>query len=379
MFDHTHYVPILRWKLGEKRALRALLQRDKARMRPLLEWSRPGEVAPEEDREPPTPEPRVLAQDILKHWGPRPFFYDPHWFWADNLDGDSAALRRCAAELANGGPRPVPVLRLNDGADYRQALGLLASDRGVCVRLAYADVADPTLAKRLNEFLSTTGYAPGAVHIVADFEMHYREVDIAALCSRIREIARYQTFTVVAGSFPMDLREFKGPQVFYLPREEWLRWHDQVERPLTRRPTFGDYGTLHPVLTSAKAGLNPSATIRYTAADHWLVMKGEGLHNEDGPGYEQYKANALLLMQRRDYCGPDFSAGDRYIRDVAAPDAGPGNPTTWVQAGVNHHMTFVVRQIADLLHADAARDVAAKPVPLKATVPRRDRISRPEA
>lgn len=379
MFDHTHYVPILRWKMGEKRALKALLQRDKARMMPLLEWSRPGDVAPEEDREPPTPDPRALAQDILKHWGPRPFFYDPHWFWANNLDGDLAALRRYVVELANGGPRPVPVLRLNDGADYRQALAPLAPDRGVCVRLAYADVADPTLWKRLHAFLSATGYALGAVHLVADFEMHYREVDIASLCSRLPEIARYQTLTVVAGSFPMDLREFKGPQVFYLPREEWLRWHDQVERPLTRRPTFGDYVTLHPVLTSAKRGLNPSATIRYTTEEHWLVMKGEGLHNEDGPGYEQYKANAALLMQRRDYRGSEFSAGDRYIRDVAAPDARPGNPTTWVQAGVNHHMTFVVRQIADFFQAAAGRDGAAMQAPLRTGVLRREPAPRPEA
>jgi hypothetical protein len=376
VFDHTHYVPILRWKMGEKRALKALFQRDKERMTPLVEWSRLGDVAPQEDRETPTPTPPALAQDILKHWGARPFFCDLRWFWAGNLDGDSAALRRYAVEFADGGIRPIPVLSLNDDPRYRNALAPLTAGRGVCVRLAHSDLTSPHLSDRLNAFLSSTGYSPAIVHLVADFEVHYRDADTATLCSRLSNIALFRTFTVAAGSFPMDLREFKGPQVLYLPREEWLRWHDQVTASLPRRPAFADYGTLHPVLTPAKRGLNPSASIRYTTEDHWLVMKGEGLHNEDGPGYEQYKANAALLMQRRDYCGPEFSAGDRYISYVTGPDTPPGNLTTWVQVGVNHHMTFVVRQIAELFQTVAARGGAAQPTSYGA---RRERARRPQA
>lgn len=363
MFDHTHYVPILRWKMGEKRAVKSLLQAEKARITPLLEWSRPGEVAPEEDREVPTPTPRALAKDILKHWGSRPFFYDPYWFWAGNLDGDTTKLARYAAELANGGPRPIPVLRLNDGSAYRSALSPLTSGRGVCIRLPYADLIEGNLHNRMMVFFANTECTPSIVHVVADFEAHYREVDIAALCAQLPHIGQYRTFTVASGSFPIDLREFKGPQVFYLPREEWLGWHAQVDKPLPRRPTFADYATLHPVLTSAKKGLNPSATIRYTTDDHWLVMKGEGLYNEDGPGHEQYVANATLLTQRRDYRGPDFSAGDRYIRDVATAAAGTGSPTTWVQAGVNHHLTFVARQVDELINGTSRHEAPAESAP----------------
>ena len=360
MFDHTHYVPILRWKTGEKRALRALVHKDKARMTPLIEWSRPGDVASEEDRETPTPEPRALAQDLLKHWGPRPFLWDPHWFYVGSLGGDAATLGRYAVELRDGGLRPIPVLHLDDDPPYRNALSPLVPARGACVRLSHADLVQPDLAHRLTQFLVTTGNTPGAVHLFADFETFYREVDVAALCSRLPDIGQYMTFTVAAGSFPVDLREFKGPQVFYLPREEWLRWREQIEEQLARRPTFSDYVTIHPLLTPAKRGLNPSATIRYTTEEHWLVMKGEGLHNEDGPGYEQYTSNAALLTRRGDYCGPGFSAGDRYIEDVAILSSGPGNPTTWVQAGVNHHIAFVLRQVRDLFQAPVGRESVVK-------------------
>ncbi len=360
MFDHTHYVPVLRWKAGEKRALKGLSREDKARMTPLLEWSRPGEVAPDEDREIPTPEPRELAKDILRHWGARSFFYDAHQFWAGNLGHDSVLLRRYARELTNGGLRPIPVFNLLDEKSYHDALASLSSRRGVCVRLAYSEIAGGKLAGLLREFSAATRYMPAATHLIADFETHYREMDIVTLCAQLPELGRYLTFTVAAGSFPVDLREFKGPQVFYLAREEWVRWHDQMNRPLPRRPTFGDYITLNPTLTAAARGLNPSATIRYTAEDHWLVMKGEGLHTEDGPGYDQYPANARLLMERADYCGAEFSDGDRYIRDVAVSGAGPGNPTTWVQAGVNHHLVFVVRQLEEFFQRGLRREGTAR-------------------
>ncbi len=353
MFDHTHYVPILRWKAGEKRALKALSHRDKARMTPILEWSRTDDVSPEEDRAVRMPTPRELTKDVLDNWGARPFFYDARRFWSDHLAGDSTELRRYAAEIANGGLRAIPVFTLDDGEAYRRALASLTSKDGVCVRLGFADIAGATMQERLAEFLKATGHDPSSVHLIADFETHFRDMDIPAFCSRFQAIRNYCTFTVAAGSFPLDLREFKGPQIFYLAREEWVRWHDQVNRDLLRRPTFGDYATLNPQLSPVKKGLNPSATIRYTTEDYWLVMKGEGLRNRDGPRHEQYPANASLLMKRPDYCGPAFSEGDRYIQDVAARSDGPGNPTTWVQAGVNHHVTFVIRQLAALVDATA--------------------------
>jgi hypothetical protein len=58
--------------------------------------------------------------------------------------------------------------------------------------------------------LSRRGYEPATVHLVADFEVHCRELDVAALCSVLPEIARYRTVTVVAGSFLMALSGFKG-------------------------------------------------------------------------------------------------------------------------------------------------------------------------
>src|SRR6266480_2979301 len=352
MSDHMHYVPILRWKAGEKGALKGLYQNDKEGITPLIEWSRPGEVSPQEDRETPTPSPSDFALDILKHWGPRSFFCDLRWFSDNNLGGDLRALRSYAQELATTGTRAIPVIGLEDGVDFKRVLSPLIAQQGLCLRVKYSELTQRDLATRIGDFLSTVNLSWSKVDIVFDFETHCREINIAALCS-LSPIGACRTFTVAAGSFPMDLRGFKGPQTFYLPREEWVQWLDQIEKSLLRRPSFGDYATLHPVLTTSQYGLNPSATIRYTTEDYWLVMKGEGLHNEGGPGYAQYKANAMLLMRRPDFSGPDFSAGDEYIVEVARDHTSFGNPTTWIRAGVNHHVTLVVRQVANVARVGA--------------------------
>jgi mannose-6-phosphate isomerase-like protein (cupin superfamily) len=42
--------------------------------------------------------------------------------------------------------------------------------------------------------------------------------------------------------------------------------------------------------------MNISASIRYTTDDYWVIMRGEGLRNKGGAGYDQYPANAELLM-----------------------------------------------------------------------------------
>lgn len=75
-------------------------------------------------------------------------------------------------------------------------------------------------------------------------------------------------------------------------------------------------------------------------------MRGEGLLNKAGAGHAQYPANAQLLMERPEFCGRDFSFGDNYIYERPMKSDQPGTPRNWVTVGVNHHLTFIVRQIA---------------------------------
>lgn len=167
-------------------------------------------------------------------------------------------------------------------------------------------------------------------------------------CALLPKLGRWRTFTLASGAFPRDLAGLPV-DTHWLPRQDWQSWRRQINGSgdVTRKPTYGDYGVYHPVYLPPQFP-NPSASIRYTTDDDWVVMRGEALRKEGGPGHAQYHAEAQLLCGMPEFCGRDFSAGDAYIFDKSIDPARPGNPKTWLQAGFNHHMTFVVRQIANL-------------------------------
>ena len=78
-------------------------------------------------------------------------------------------------------------------------------------------------------------------------------------------------------------------------------------------------------------------------------MRGEGLKSDDGPGNAQYPAEAQLLCEMDEFCGAGFSRGDSYIQETSQQPNGPGNPYTWLRAGINHHMTYATRQVLQLV------------------------------
>jgi hypothetical protein len=74
--------------------------------------------------------------------------------------------------------------------------------------------------------------------------------------------------------------------------------------------------------------------------------------------FEMYLANANLLSKKdKRFYGKDFSYGDNYINEkgihydryIKDPNIkGTGSTETWLMAGINHHLTLVVNQIANL-------------------------------
>jgi hypothetical protein len=186
------------------------------------------------------------------------------------------------------------------------------------------------------------------VHLIVDVGLVTESgIKFLYICSRVPEVLRWRTFTVLAGSFPKDLSHLSiGTHL--VPRFEWLHWRASLENAnLPRVPTFGDYTTQHALYTVPPPGANVCASVRYTTDEAWLVMRGEALRSKTGPKYAQYPATAELLCEQKEYRGPAFSSGDHYIWQIASREIEvTGSPETWLRAGINHHLAFVVRQVA---------------------------------
>ena len=89
--------------------------------------------------------------------------------------------------------------------------------------------------------------------------------------------------------------------------------------------------------------MTPTASIRYTLAREWLVMRGRSLKMV---GFPQYHALAQRLVARSEFMGPRFSYGDERILLCAKRRSGPGNLTKWVAFATSHHIALVASQLA---------------------------------
>ncbi len=100
-----------------------------------------------------------------------------------------------------------------------------------------------------------------------------------------------------------------------------------------------------------------SASIRYTTDEHWVVARGRNIQQY---GSSQYRDLSQRLTNMPDvFNGAEFSAGDRYMKDCADGTEGFGNPMTWRWVGTNHHLTFVVRQLAKTFEVSATPEPQA--------------------
>lgn len=352
MFAETHYVPVLKWKRGEQRALRELDPSIRAGMTPLLEMT----FNPDLDSgEPPHPLPElvdsaldVMSQSWLKD---RPFFLDPAMFAMLHEGGGTGtgALFDAAQERA----LPfVPVVRLAQSEEEVRAS--LGAGRNLCLRLGF-DASDDGLEERVSRLLKTHQLQLEDVDLVLDFgALPTESVGVAARLARcfveaVPHLERWRTLTLLATSFPAHMGGVPSGGDLVAPRMEWLVWSQLFqERKLKRTPAFGDYAIQHP---EGPEDYDPrkmpmSACVRYTCDREWLFIKG--VTTKLVPPGEQFPALAARLTEHPRFCGDEHcrGCGDAAACAQGAPSL--SSPEQWRRIGTVHHLTMALRQLAAL-------------------------------
>jgi hypothetical protein len=381
-FDHRHYVPILQWKTGEQNALRAMNLDDKRRMTPLLkildqrQFRRKGARKPKRTR----PKADWLSENVASissSWGAEfHAFVELAPARHTRIAQLEAPVRvdRFFRYARSRNLRLVPVVSLSSNASKRGAIErVIAEDRrGVCIRLVREDLARQSLEQELTRILDQLRIGTADVDLLVDLHILEAQHNLLLVCAQVPFLKEWRTFTVAAGSFPPGVGKLELGRNS-VPRLEWTAWSQQVHGQLPRKPTFGDYGCLHPVPFDPSKHPNPCANIKYTTERDWIVMKGRQLtERKPGPhsGHDQFPLLARLLVEDSSsgagIVDSSFSQGDEYIQRHAQKArngtgcgrGNTGNSCTWLFAGLNHHLTFTVVQIAKLF-ASASRSVHA--------------------
>lgn len=354
-FDHTHYVPILRWKQAERLALRYLREDQATQITPLIELT-PKLFTTRRYGKPTTVEKTLsqIAQEIIQYWHQSPFFLDL-WLLPPAICADAGEhlMKALSNQVRAYKQCLIPVTGIHRDQVYQSAVADAANahGQGACIRLLRDDLSATELQVYLDATLSDLNLRSNEVHLLVDLQVFDTSApNLATIADAVPYLDQWRTFTVASGAFPRDLSELEKNRQHELPRHDWLSWQTEVNAvlPKTRKPSYSDYTVQYPLYVERMGFQNYSASIRYTYDHHWVIMRGEGVFNDNGPGFEQWPANAQLLVARSEFCGANFSYGDDYIEKMSMQFEKTGSAMTWLRAGINHHLSYVVHQLTTL-------------------------------
>lgn len=354
------YRPILRFKRGEQTALTNLSSAHKVATKPLLNVvSHEFNPPPGHDAD-PTFDQRILqdAERLNAAWAGYAAAVD-----LGDIDPDARCVggihpvRMFFDAIAAGDERALasPVLRFGSDDEYVNAVASVCAEYGVApvFRMTPDDLADPDIDDVVRNMLNDCGVAASDAEFVVD--MSYIEttgrsvITARGALAAVPFVRQWSALTLVAGSFPENLSGFVvGTHT--LERHEWAVWLAN-RTVMDREVKYGDYATIHPI--SVEDGLdpktmNPTASVRYTFENTWILLRGQGTRTRNGLGFGQFLGHADAIVGMPQYRGQQFSYGDGKIMRIHQRADTQGNLETWVTIGVNHHIAELVGQLATL-------------------------------
>lgn len=354
------YRPLLRWKRGEQTALANLSNAHKATTKPLLNLTAHAFNPPPGGDTDGAFDQRIAqdAERLNSAWAGYVAAVD-----LGDIDPDA----RCA-----GGVHPVrhffdqiaaaeekalvsPVLRLGSGDAYVGAVASVCIDYGLSphFRMTPDDLAEPDIIDVISAMLDECGVHPEDSDFFVDLgyiTTTGRSIITArGALAAVPLAADWGALVLVAGSFPENLSGY-AVGMHIVERHEWGVWLAN-RNAAGRAVSYGDYATIHPI--PVEEGLdprtmNPTASVRYTFEDTWILLRGQGTRTRGGQGFAQFLGHADSIVAMPHYRGAPFSFGDGRIMRIHLRAEGQGNLETWITIGVNHHIVEIAGQLAIL-------------------------------
>ena len=361
-FGGERYVPALLTRMGERLAIQELTDDVRQAMTPLFVVHpidfEPGTTQPVRSREAHLSK---LARLLRRDWGPRPAFVDLRFIDSTSpLDDGQYPILFFVVRCRELGLPLAPAISGGHPPAYRAA-AIEASNlarTAIALRLApneWANIGTPLGDGYLLGLLAEVNREPELVHLMLDAQEIGSDPAMVAAAMRgaiggLPHADRWASLTVLGTGMPAGTGEVGRDGEKALRRREWEVWR-ALRDTARRRPSFGDYGVQNP---DPMSGFDPrfmdsSAQLRYTTRNDWFVVRGRGMKQADG-GPEQIRRLAARIVDDDDiYSGRDFSWGDQWLWNCVKNAGDPGRQGTWRRVTTNHHLTFVVDQIATLL------------------------------
>jgi len=348
MINQNQYVPILKGKEGEFRALSKLPEEIKDSIVPIID------LVPNSQKKFDDHIKSTLG--YIKKWQRNRLLYIDGYMIQDdeNMSSGQHYMSYVFNELRKESFNVIPVVSNVTGILYNEHIKRIVKKdkKGVCVRIFKKATND--LNDELDKLLSYLELESSAVDLVIDLrsleDISLNEIydwSVKAI-SELNYLPNWRSLVISGGNFPIDLTELKQDQIHLIARKEWGVWNKLIKsNDVERLPSYSDYAISHPRISADISGVpNASASIRYTHESDFYVYRGKGTRQY---GFEQFLILSQTLINSSEYYGEVHCAGDKFIHICGTEKKKKGNLTTWRWVGTNHHITVVVNQLRQFL------------------------------
>ena len=355
--EHT-YVPALRWRQAEYQALVRLGEAVKDQIVPLI-------TIPDVEFD---FELRRSKRTIHEHVEPFVSRYQSKWgrrsAWValdeaiakGRMSDGSHVFDYIFKGIAGENVGVVPALPLAVDSETiaaaAEAIGRDGQGSGIIVRIE--DLMATGAQTRVIALAKALRIRPMEVDLIVDLEgPNFRPYEVFAKAlvdalGRLGDSRMYRNFVLVSTAIPEAFTDIRRG-TDEIPRHDWL-FFQRLLMYLpkgTRRPVYGDYTIVHPRFEAKDMRkLRPAGKIVYTTRRTWGTRKG-GAFIDDREQMHGH-CQAILCDAQFEFRGKAFSSGDTYISECAAKRKGPSTPGRWKEVGINHHITLVAEELANL-------------------------------
>jgi hypothetical protein len=342
---HHHYVPVLKVKDGEKRAMRQLSSAIAARVTPLFE------IVGRTDSKPVDQHLDTAFKGFAHAIAPfSRYFLDCREIAAD---GPAAAVDVFARAAALGKPF-IPVTSVSRTSDVAAAMAHRID--GVAIRLSPEEFEAGTLPTTVPAFLGAHRLSPGDVDLIVDLGAIDRMIvtpGIADFAEQFLDDVPHHTAwrsLILSGcGFPRTLAGVKADSNGVFERVDWAHWQTRIFQNrghAHRLPTYSDCGIQHRdgVEDIDFSKVKPAAAIRQGLPMSWHVEKGRSIRDNGGDQFQKLAANVIAATQP----AATHCAGCAALFAAAANPKGYASLGKWRQFGTVHHITLTVENLASL-------------------------------
>ncbi|MDI9313346.1 MAG: beta family protein [Hydrotalea sp.] len=350
MINHTTYVPVIKWKLGEYKALSELKDSTKDKIIPLIEIPRIGYDFENSSASKTIDEHlEKFIKRLKSKWPSRPCFIDTCHIHEEHMADGNSSTKYIFNNLKDFSGPFIPVVYISSNEDYIKDISITTHlIKKVCLRITPHDLDIDNLDNKIQTILDSLKCTQDDSFLVIDIKDNDLPIGIhSEILKRIPFANRWQMVVIIGGHYP---KESIRAGTYDIPRKEWITYkkiYKVTSDEGVRIPSFGDYlvGTSDYPKEFDMRLIKPLAKVRYTHDDHWYVVVGKNVRLADG--FRQYRNICNYIISKPFFDGKYFSKGDEYI-ETCAKGGSHGNLGTWVYVAMNRHMEKVVADIAKL-------------------------------